>query len=44
MNHISNEKAPAAMGHDIDVNTKNYQRLISTESKNKIIMDSVEIK
>ena len=43
-NHISNEKAAAAMGHDIDVHTKNYQRWISTESKKKTFMDSVEIK
>ena len=43
-NHISNEKAAAAMGNDIDVHTKNYQRWISTESKKKTFMDSVEIK
>ena len=43
-NHISNEKAAAAMGQDIDVHTKNYQRWISKESKKKTFMDSVEIK
>ena len=42
--HISKEKAGAAMGLDIDVRTKNYQRWISTESKKKKFMDSVEIK
>ena len=41
--HISNEKAAAAMGHDIDVNSRNYQRWISTESKKQTFMDSVEI-
>ena len=41
--HISNEKAAAAMGHDIDVHSRNYQRWISTESKKQTFMDSVEI-
>ena len=41
--HISNEKAAAAMGHDIDVHKKNYQRWIATKSKKQTFMDSVEI-
>ena len=41
--HISNEKAAAAMGHDIDVHSRNYQRWISTEAKKQTFMDSVEI-
>ena len=41
--HISNEKAAAAIGHDIDVHSRNYQRWISTESKKQTFMDSVEI-
>ena len=41
---IRNEKVAAAMEHDIDLHTKNYQRRISTESKKKTFMDSVEIK
>ena len=43
-NHISNEKAAEAMGHDIDVHKKNYQRWISIESKKKTFIDSEEIK
>ena len=41
--HISNEKAAAAMGHDIDVYSRNYQRWVLTESKKLTFMDSVEI-
>ncbi len=32
------------MGHDIDVDTKNYKKQISTDSKKKTFMDSLEIK
>ena len=44
MESYKQRKSAASMSHDIDVQTMNYQRWISTENKKQSFIDSVEFK